>query len=147
MNTAVQLRSAKDDASAAPRCELLHGSPRAFAQGRSGPIAVFGAGELVAYLVRVRRRHQLFVFRTLEADDSLAARVPGVRPHVRLLLNVASAGRTRLVRSLFAYLVAERRDPSALSDAFWFRVSVALAGRLPPHKLLVSLLSHDSVQP
>src|ERR1019366_7312684 len=67
--------------------------------------------------------------------------VPGVRPRVQLLMELRTAGRIRLVKSLFAYLVRTNRDPSALTDAFYVRVGNALAGRLPVHKILLSLLS------
>lgn len=40
-----------------------------------------------------------------------------------------------------AYLARTGRDPSALADDFCVRVGVVLAGRLPAHKILLSLLS------
>jgi hypothetical protein len=66
--------------------------------------------------------------------------VPGVRPHVQLLLQLRTAGRIRLVRSLFAYLTRTGRDPSALPDVFYIRVGAMLGGRLPGHKVLLHLL-------
>jgi hypothetical protein len=141
MNTAVQLRpiAAVD----LPRCDLLHGSPREILPGDLGPVALFAAGEIVAYRLRSRRRTSLFVFRTLDVDDRLAAAVAGVRPHVHLLLELHSAGRVRLTRALFASLIRSNRDPSGLPDAFYVRVGVALAGRLPVQKILLSLLSQQ----
>jgi hypothetical protein len=94
----------------------------------------------VGYVLRRKRRARLFVFRTLDVDDRLAATVPGVRPRVRLLLEVRSAGRVRRMRGLFAYLTRTGCPPSALADAFYVRVGVALGGRLPRHKILLSLL-------
>jgi len=137
MNTAVQLRRAGD----LLRSDLLYGVPRTTVAGKLGPVALFAAGELVAYRIRHRRRTRLFVFRTLDVDDRLAASLPGVRPRVHLLLEVHTAGRVRLVRGMFAHLVKNRRDPCGLPDGFYVRVGVALAGRLPPHKILLSLLS------
>jgi hypothetical protein len=84
---------------------------------------------------------RLFVFRTLEVDDRLAASVPGVKPHVQLLLQVNSHGRARLVRQLFAYLARINREPSAMPDGFYLRVGAVLGGRLPGHKVLPSLVS------
>jgi hypothetical protein len=147
MNTAVQLRSiAGVDR---PRCDLVHGTPREIVSGTLGPVALFASGEIVAYLLRSRRRARLFVFRTLVVDDRLAAVLPGVRPRVQLLLDTRSAGRSCLVRRMFAYLVKTSRDPTGLPDAFYLRVGVALAGRLPAHKILLSLLPQVSevVQP
>jgi hypothetical protein len=141
MNTAVQLRVPSAQGQGL-RCELVHGAPRAFEAGRLGPVALFGPGAIVAYgLVTTRGCPRLFVFRTLVVDDRLAATVPGVRPRVRLLLALYTAGRIRRARRLFAYLLRTNRDPSALSDAFYFRVSAALGGRLPVPKIVHSVLS------
>jgi hypothetical protein len=139
MNTAVQLRPIATRDS--PRSDLVYGTPCEIVPGTLGPVALFASGELVAYLLRSRRRARLFVFRTLVVDDRLAAALPGVRPRVELLLDTDSAGRSRLVQRLFAYLVNTSRDPVGLPDAFYVRVGVALAGRLPAHKILLSLLS------
>ncbi|HEY4016046.1 MAG TPA: hypothetical protein VGM06_22075 [Polyangiaceae bacterium] len=137
MKTALQLRDGQGDA---PRCELLWGEPLEVLGGPLGPILVFGAGAIVAYVLQSRRRRHLFVFRTLEVDDPLAASVPGVRPRVQLLLDLVSAGRVRLVRGLFAYLMKTGRAPSDLPDDFYVRISAVLCGRLPGHKILRSLL-------
>ncbi|MDP8998702.1 MAG: hypothetical protein M3O46_01175 [Myxococcota bacterium] len=139
MNTAVQLRPVA--AIDRPRCELLYGEPLEVLAGELGPIALFAAGEIVAYRLRSRRRARLFVFRTLTVDDPFAAGVPGVRPRVQLLLELRSAGRVRLARGLFSYLVKTGRNAAQLPDSFYLRVGVTLAGRLPRHKILVSLLS------
>jgi hypothetical protein len=142
MNTAVQLRRPGDEV---PRSELLYGAPHAVVAGKLGPVAVFHSGQLVAYRIRHGRRTRLFLFRTLDVDDRLAARIPGVSPRVQLLFDVHSAGRVRLVRGLFAYLIKNVSDPSALPDGFYIRVGIALRGRLPKHKILPSLLSKYSL--
>jgi hypothetical protein len=138
MKTALQLRDGQGDG---PRCELLWGEPLEALAGPLGPILVFGPGAIVAYVLQSRRRRHLYVFRTLEVDDPLAASVPCVRPRVQLLLDLVSAGRVRLVRGLFAYLTRTCRAPSALPDAFYVRVNAALSGRLPGRKILVALLN------
>jgi H-NS histone family len=140
MRTAVQIRPRTRDGDL-PRTEILCGSPCANATGSLGPVVFFGSGEIVAYLLRRRRRLRLFVFRTLEVDDRLAATVPGVSPRVRLLLELHTPLRIRRARALFAHLARTRRDPSALTDAFYVRVGVALAGRLAQPKVLRSFLS------
>jgi hypothetical protein len=142
MKTAVQLRTLAGDER--PRAELLFGTPCDLGQGTLGPVARFESGEVVAYRIRSRRRRRLFVFRTLEVDDAFAVAVPGVRPRVQLLMELGTAGRIRLAKSLFAYLVRTGWDPSALPDIFYVRVAAALGGRLPPHKILVSLLNKRS---
>ncbi len=138
MKTAVQLRTLTGDER--PRAELLFGTPCDLGEGTLGPIARFESGEVAAYQIRSRRRRRLFVFRTLEVDDAFAVAVPGVRPRVQLLMELGTAGRIRLAKSLFAYLVRTGWAPSALPDIFYVRVAAALGGRLPPHKILVSLL-------
>jgi len=145
MNTAVQVRHPAGDAH--PRTELLSGTPRAVISTTRGPVALFGPGELVAYRIRYHRRARVFVFRTLDVDDPLAASVPGVRPRVQLLLELGTRGRTRLVRGLFAYLAKQALDPSSLPDAFYVRVGFALGGRLPAHEILVSLLAQATSAP
>ena len=142
MNTVVQLRQSGGDA---PRCELVYGTPHAQVTGKLGAVALFSSHELVAYRIRYRRKTRLFVFKTLEVDDHLAARLPGVSPRVRLLFDVRTSGRARLVRGLFAYL-ARAHDPSVLPESFYVRVGIALGGRLPAHKILPSLLD-PPVQP
>jgi hypothetical protein len=139
MKTAVQLRTLAGDER--PRAELLFGTPCDLSEGTLGPVARFESGDVVAYLIRSRRRRRLFVFRTLEVDDAFAVAVPGVRPRVQLLMQLGTAGRIRLARSLFAYLLRTGRDPSALPDVFYVRVAAALGGRLPGHKILRLLLS------
>lgn len=138
MKTAVQLRTLAGPER--PRAELLFGTPYALGEGRLGPVARFESSQVVAYQIRSRRRRRLFVFRTLEVDDAFAVVVPGVRPRVQLLMELGTAGRIRLVERLFAYLVRTGRHPSAMPDIFYLRVAAALGGRLPAHKILLSLL-------
>jgi hypothetical protein len=138
MRTAVQLR-----ADAAMSSEIVAGTPASVAQGRLGPIAIFEPDTIVAYLVRSPMGRSLAVFRTLAVDDSLAARVPGVAPRVRLLVYVRTAGRVRALRRLLHLLGTRRIDPSALRDAFYVRVSVALGGRRTDQARLRALLRRE----
>lgn len=138
MRTAVQLRQG-----ASVTCELVAGTPAGLAEGRLGPIATFGPDMVVAYLVRTPSGPRLSVFRTLAVDDELAATVPGVVPRVRLLVYVRTAGRVRAVQRLFHLLGARRTDPSALRDAFYVRVSVALRGRRTDHTRVRALLLRE----
>jgi hypothetical protein len=141
MNTAVQLRPIADRDR--PRCDLVHGEPHEIVAGELGQIALFGPDMLVVYCLRHRRRSRLYVFRTLYVGDRLAASVPGVRPRVRLLVELRSTGRVRLARKLFGYLVRTCREPSGLSDAFYVRIGAVLTGRLPPQKILLALLGRE----
>jgi hypothetical protein len=72
--------------------------------------------------------------------DAFAVALPGVRPRVQLLMQITTAGRIRLARSLFAYLLRSGACPSTLPDGFYVRLGAVLAGRLPRHKVLRSLL-------
>jgi hypothetical protein len=142
MKTAVQLRQLSGDGQ--PKSDLICGVPSSVVTGVRGPVVLFDADQIVGYRIRYQRRMRLFVFRTLEVDDRLAASVPGVKPHVQLLLEVATIGRARLVRGLFAYLAKHTEDPSGLPDDFYVRVAFVLGGRLPAHKILVSLLKQSA---
>jgi hypothetical protein len=144
MNTVLYIHKHHGDAA---RCELLWGEPLEVLAAPGGTVLVFGPGAIVAYVLHARRRRHVYVFRTLEVSDPLAASVPGVRPRVQLLLDSVSAGRVHLVRGLFAYLVRTGHAPSDLPDGFFVRVSAALSGRLPQHKILVALLQASLESP
>jgi hypothetical protein len=135
--TAVQLRESQ------PACELVYGAPVGWAARPRGPVAFFGPGALVAYAIQSSARRRLFLFRTLLVDDRLAACVPGVHPHVQLLLDVSSADRIGRVKRLFTFLERHGWCPTELSDAFYCRVGCVLGGRLRAHKTLVSLLRQE----
>ena len=142
MKTAVQLRQQSGDGQ--PKSDLICGVPSSVVRGTLGPVALFDSEQIVGYRVRYGRQVRVFVFRTLEVDDRLAASVPGVQPRVQLLLNVRSPGRARIVRELFASLAENGCDPSGLSDALYLRIGVALAGRLPSREIPTSLLPSPS---
>ena len=135
MRTAVQLRS-----TGTLRCELLHAEPAAVVSGALGPIVVVAPDRIVAYQIRTRRGPSVFVFRTLTVDDAMAAWVPGVQPHVRLLVHVRSVLRARRVQRLLAYLVKRGPSPSLLSDGFYLRVSHMLGGRAVQQRQLLALV-------
>jgi len=137
MRTVVQLRSAAPDA---PTCELVYGEPDHHGAGTHGSIAVFSPGQVVAYFIQGGTARRLFVFRTLDGEEKGAARLPGVRPRVRLLIEVRSAGRIDRVRRLFGYLLEQGFLPSLLPDGFYVRVSHVLGGRLPAQKVVRALL-------
>jgi hypothetical protein len=134
MKTAVQLR-----AGGAVQCELACGTPSSSAAGALGPVALFGPDEVVAYVIRTPSGRRLFLFRTLAVDDKWAARLPGVHPHVRLLVHVRSAMRVRAMRRLLGYIAKRAVCPSHLSDAFYVRVSHALGGRTDQARLRLLL--------
>jgi hypothetical protein len=142
MKTTVELRTWAGDER--PRAGLLFGTPCDLGEGTLGPIVRFESGEVVAYQIRSRRRRRLFAFRALEVDDAFAVAVAGVRPRVQLLMKLRTAGRIRITRSPFAYLTRTGRDPSALPDVFYTRVSAMRGGRLPGHKILPSLSAYPA---
>jgi hypothetical protein len=127
-----------------PRCDLVHGTPIGVVAGDLGYVALFAPDEIVAYRLRWRRSTRLFVFRTLDVDDRFAAAVPGVRPGVRLLIELRTTGRVRVARRLFAHVVETKRSLSDLPDSFLLRVGSAIAGRQPTHLALLSLLVHTN---
>jgi len=137
VRTAVQLLPSHGESLLA---ELVYGLPDDTRAGRLGPVALFPSDSIVAYRFRSGRRDRLYIFRTLAVDDSMAATIPGVRPRVRLLVHLRSAGRVRLARRLFAYLCKQSIPPERIPDDTYLRIGVALSGRLPRHKILVSLL-------
>ena len=139
--TAVQLRESR------PSGQLVYGAPALVTAGPRGPAALFVPGALVVYRVESAQRRSRFVFQTLRADDRLAAAVPGVRPHVQLLLQLHTVGAARRVLRLLADLLAGGWAVDELPDVFWHRVAAAVGGRLPPHATLVSLLRRERVGP
>jgi hypothetical protein len=90
---------------------------------------------------KARRSSPLGPITAFLGDDPFAVAVPGVRPRAQLLMELGTADRIRLARSLFAYLRRTGRNPSALPDIFYVRFSAARGVRLPGHKILRSLLS------
>ncbi len=120
---------------------MVYGEPDHLLPGTKGALAVFSSGEIVVYLLDGHGARRLYVFRTLEGREKGAARLPGVRPRVRLLIEVRSAGRIDRVRRLFDYLIKRGFQPSLLPDGFYVRVSHVLGGRLPPHKVVRALLT------
>jgi hypothetical protein len=112
-----------------------------------GRVALFGPGEIVGYRIRHERRTRLFVFRTLAGDEPIATELPGVRPRVRLLVALHSAGRALLAKRLFDHLKRIELDAARLPDGFYVRVGIILSGRLPPRKILLSLLSSTALIP
>lgn len=138
VTTAVQLGEAGGVAGS-----LLCGTPLRTTPGARGPIARFPPGRIVAYLLELDGRPRVWVFRTLAGPAPLSAHIPGVHPHVSLLLEVRTWGRAERVRQLFAYLAREGLNPDALSDAFYLRAGYVLAGRLTAKNVLLSLLRHE----
>jgi hypothetical protein len=124
VKTAVQLRTG-----GGVECALLGVEPPEVVSGALGLVALFEADQIVGYVIRSRAGRRLFVFRTLAVDDTWAASVPGVHPHVRLLVHVRSAKRVWAMKRLFAYVAARPLSPSQLSDGFYARVSHLLGGR------------------
>lgn len=142
MNTAVFLRRFP------PRGKLCHGAARQVVPVRNGNVALLPGGELAAYLIEHAGAHRLFVFRTVEHSAAAGVvHVPGVWPSVHLLASFDRPGRIDRVERLFRYLAGQKWSASALSDAFWLRVSQVLSGRRPKHKVLLSLLASEQTHP
>jgi hypothetical protein len=132
--TAVQLRERR------PSAHLLYGRPMSVISGDFGHVARFAPDVLVAYQIESACRDSLFVFRTLVADDRLAAAITGVRPRVHLLLELHSAESLRRAGRVLADLQADGALLERLSDTFWGRVGTALRGRMAPHPTLDALV-------
>jgi len=135
-HTAVQIRPAPS-----PRCELVHGDPIALQLGQLGPVALFLPGAIVAYVIHTARPTRLFLFRTLGSAPRAARTVlPGVYPHVHLLLELDSPRLIRRCRRFFALLRRRGTPPSRLPDAFYLRLDGALRARAPLPPLAAALL-------
>lgn len=138
MKTAVQIRRGES-----VRCAVFEGEACAMAKGAFGPVALFDADHVVGYRVEHRRRVRAFLFRTLVVDDPWAAAVPGVRPRVRLLVEVRTAQQVRRLAGVLRDLGQQGCLPAALSDAFYLRVGQALAGRGASREALRRLLRRE----
>jgi hypothetical protein len=137
-HTAVQICP---DTATCPRCELVHGDAVALHVGQLGPVALFAPGEIVAYVLHAARPSRLFVFRTLGSSPHLAPTVlPGVYPHVHLLLALDSLRVIRRGRRFFALLKRRATPPSRLPDAFYLRLDRTLRARAPLPRLAATLL-------
>jgi hypothetical protein len=135
-HTAVQIRPATS-----PRCELLRGDPSTLIAGQLGPVALFPPGAIVAYVLHTARPTRLFLFRTLGSAPHAARTVlPGVYPHVHLLLTLDSPRVIRRCRRFFALLRRRGTPPSRLPDAFYLRLDGALRARAPLPPLAAALL-------
>ena len=127
----------------APVAEVVCCRPAQVHPGDLGPVALFDAGELVAYRLCSRRKRRFYVFRTLVVADRLAPMLPGVHPGVALLLGLRTLGRERLTVRLFDAIRGEGLEPGSLSDTFYVRVGGVLAGRVPPLRVLLTLLQRE----
>jgi hypothetical protein len=124
-----------------PRCELVHGDPCGTVPGARGPVALFSPGAVVAYAVHAGRPTRLYLFRTLSASAPTArTTVPGVYPHVLLLLALESMRVLRRCRRFFALLRRRGTAASRLPDAFYLRLDRALRARAPLGRLAAALL-------
>ena len=99
-------------------------------------------GEIVAYVLHAARPSRLFVFRTLGSSPHVVAptALPGVYPHVHLLLALDSLRVLRRGRRFFALLRRSGTPPSRLPDAFYLRLDRALRARAPLPPLAAALL-------
>lgn len=126
------------------RAVVVVGAPvERIARSESVTDSVFGGGELVAYRVRLLARDRLFVFRTLSHKESEATRVPGVEPHVRLLLCAHTGRRIHRALRILASVRARGGELGKLSDAFFLRASTTLASRAPIDSIVTTLLQQE----
>lgn len=122
------------------RCALFCGEAARFVDGKLGPIAIFEPHAVVGYRIEHGRRVRAFVFRTLEKEGCGAVQLPGVRPEVRLLVDVRTAGRARRLAKWLSDLARRGRRLPALPEVLYLRVSLALGGRAQNTGALESLL-------
>jgi hypothetical protein len=124
--------------------EILYGEPVDCTGSPNGRICFFPPNELVAYLIRVRSRSQLVLFRTLAAPEPLASFVPGVASEVRVLLVVSTLrgiGRVRGLLHVLAQLGHNLRD---LSDSLYLRAGAVLGRQRSVRDVARALLLHES---
>lgn len=103
----------------------------------------FGPRQLVGYRLRLNERERLFVFRTLAQPDASCTKIPGVCPHVQLLLCAHTGRRIHRALRILKSAQARGRDLSRLSDSFFLRAGTTLAGRAPVESVVNSLLLQE----
>lgn len=118
---------------------LAHGAVTERRAHPRGAIAIIPAGEIAVYTVRTTRLRS-YLFRTLERDEPLTARIPGLSAPVRLLLQVAGDRRHRILGALVAELLRLGHCPTALPDLLFLRLGGVVAGRSPDIGVVRSLL-------
>lgn len=126
------------------RAKVVIGAPvRRILRSDSIVDSVFNAGELVAYCVRLQARERLFVFRTLEQLDQSTTKVPGVQPHVMLLLCAHTGRRIHRAMRILGNARARGCDLGTLTDAFFLRAATTLASRAPIESIVTTLLRQE----
>ncbi len=142
--TRVQLRSPDNPDERPLRCRLLYGKPAQTVPNRLGRVAIFHAGQIVAYLVEHGRAHTVFVFRTLDEDRFAGdgVKLLGVWPRVHLLIGDCRRESIDQMWRLFRELRRSGVDPSQLRDGFWARVGHGLGGRAT-QKTIEELMRHE----
>lgn len=114
-----------------------------------GSVALFGPGQIVAYVVERSRWRSVYVFRTAGATPA-STRIDGVSVPVDLFF-VCSTARAARKALVALRALAGRIGPAqiqSLSDLFWMRLSAAIFARgtrrIVPQ--LASLLHRERLQ-
>src|SRR5262249_38964689 len=115
---------------------VIDGTPRHVVQARNGEVLLFAPHRIIAYLVRVNRRARAFVFRSLSSPERLSAKVPGVFPPVRLLIEAHTGRQIRRLRLLFSIIRKRSEQPDRLTDRFYLCASITLTNRVASRRRL-----------
>jgi len=143
MITAVTERRALQGDAAA---HIVVGEPLRRVESPAGSVALFPPDRIVAYAVRSGTQERFFIFRTLHALEHGHVALPGVLPHVRLLLAARRPRHIRRAQQLLQLAAAHGRPPETLDDAFYLRAATTLAARVRIDDIVIGLLAQDTPQ-
>lgn len=134
MQTAVQLRQ-----DSRIYGKVLYGNPSNTFQNEKGEVAIFAAGQIVAYFIAwgERRRH-LYLFQCGYGEES----VPGVYPSVRILVDAATRTRVSRLRNVLEWLQRNDYKIEALPEGFYARLQALLEGKKMTIANLKEILAH-----
>jgi len=143
MPTAVQLLPA-----GSPRATLTFGAPVRTIPGARGPIAIFEAGQVVAYLLDHRRTRRLYVFRTVTATSSELVEIAGVHPGADLLILARHRATITRLSKVFGLLAITDRAVDSIPDDFWLRLAGVITRPRPfTRTTLAHILAQASPSP
>lgn len=110
-----------------------------------GALHIFGAGQVVGYLIESDGGQRCYVVRTApaEAVDHPLARVVGIAPEVRVLITAVGRNRCRRLVRLLKTVERLTTSSATLSDTFFLRAGVARDRYVSLEHILLGLLREE----